>query len=137
MTEPIWKIPYAKPDSVLLEKAGISPLLARVLAARGLTDPDRVRRLLSSGAELLHDPMQMLGMSVACTRIQKAIAGKEKVTVYGDYDVDGITSTCLLTDYLRSCGVNCGWYIPDRDGEGYAADRPHPPVGARIRLVQG
>ena len=119
MTEPIWKIPYAKPDSVLLEKAGISPLLARILAARGLTDPDRVRRLLSSGAELLHDPMQILGMSAACTRIQKAIAGKEKVTVYGDYDVDGITSTCLLTDYLRSCGVNCGWYIPDRDGEGY------------------
>ncbi len=100
MTGPIWKIPYTQPDFRLLEKAGISPLLARILASRGLTDPDEVRSLLASGPELLHDPMAMLGMAHACER-------------------DGITATCLLTDYLRSCGIQCGWYIPDRDEEGY------------------
>ena len=119
MTGPIWKIPYTQPDFRLLEKAGISPLLARILASRGLTDPDEVRGLLASGPELLHDPMAMLGMARACERVRKAIADREQVTVYGDYDVDGITATCLLTDYLRSCGIPCGWYIPDRDEEGY------------------
>lgn len=119
MTGPIWKIPYTQPDFRLLEDAGISPLLARILASRGLTNPDEVRRLLASGPELLHDPMAMLGMAHACERVQKAIVRREQVTVYGDYDVDGITATCLLTDYLRSCGIPCGWYIPDRDEEGY------------------
>ncbi|MBR4473074.1 MAG: single-stranded-DNA-specific exonuclease RecJ [Oscillospiraceae bacterium] len=119
MTDSIWKIPYSRPDSRALEEAGISPLLARVLASRGITDPREARSLLVSGPEQLHDPMEMLGMRKACERIRKAIAENEQVTVYGDYDVDGITATCLLTDYLRSRGVSCGWYIPDRDGEGY------------------
>ena len=73
MTGPIWKIPYTQPDFRLLEKAGISPLLARILASRGLTDPDEVRSLLASGPELLHDPMAMLGMARACERVRKAI----------------------------------------------------------------
>ncbi|MER2235380.1 MAG: single-stranded-DNA-specific exonuclease RecJ [Candidatus Limivicinus sp.] len=119
MTGPIWKIPYSLPDFRLLEEAGIPPLLARILAARGMTDPEVARGLLVSGPEILHDPMSMLGMPRACERVRKAIADGEQVTVYGDYDVDGITATCLLTDYLRSCGVKCGWYIPDRDEEGY------------------
>ena len=93
MTGPIWKIPYTQPDFRLLEDAGISPLLARILASRGLTDPDEVRRLLASGPELLHDPMAMLGMARACERVRKAIVSREQVTVYGDYDVDGITAT--------------------------------------------
>ena len=119
MTVPIWKIPYSRPDSRILEEAGVSPLLARILASRGITDPQEAMGLLISGPEQLHDPMTMLGMRDACERIRKAIAEKEQVAVYGDYDVDGITATCLLTDYLRSCGLSCGWYIPDRDEEGY------------------
>ena len=119
MSGPIWKIPYSQPDFRLLEAAGIPPLLARILASRGITNPEEARSLLVSGPELLHDPMTILGMPLACERIRKAIVNREQVTVYGDYDVDGITATCLLTDYLRSCGVKCGWYIPDRDGEGY------------------
>ena len=119
MTGPIWKIPYTQPDFRLLEDAGISPLLARILASRGLTDPDEVRRLLASGPELLHDPMAMLGMAHACERVRKAIVSREQVTVYGDYDVDGITSTCMLTDWLRSKGLTCYYYIPDRNEEGY------------------
>ena len=119
MPDSVWKIPYVRPDSAALKEAGVSPLLAELLAARGVTHPDEASALLDTGPESLLDPMLMRGMAGVRDRVLQAIAGKEKVTVFGDYDVDGITATCLLTDYLRSCGVPCGWYIPDRDSEGY------------------
>ena len=119
MSEAIWKIPYARPDSAALRQAGISPLLAELLAARGVTDPDQAKALLDTGPESLLDPLLMRGMADVRDRMLQAVARKEKVTVFGDYDVDGITATCLLTDWLRSCGADCGWYIPDRDSEGY------------------
>ena len=102
-----------------LEQAGIPKLLAEVLASRGIVSPSQAHALYSAGAASLLDPLGMLGMKEARDRVLLAIERKERVTVYGDYDVDGITSTCLLTDYLRSCGVDCRWYIPDRNDEGY------------------
>ncbi len=119
MSESIWKIPYSQPDSAALERAGISPLLAKVLASRGIREPERAAELLSCGPESLLDPLKILGMAGARDRVLRAVEHREKVVVYGDYDVDGITATCLLTDYLRSCGLPCGWYIPDRNDEGY------------------
>ena len=103
----------------MLKEAGVSPLLAELLAARGVTDPDEASALLDTGPESLLDPMLLRGMAGVRDRVLQAVQRKEKVTVFGDYDVDGITATCLLTDWLRSCGVPCGWYIPDRDSEGY------------------
>ncbi|MCR5137409.1 MAG: single-stranded-DNA-specific exonuclease RecJ [Oscillospiraceae bacterium] len=119
MAESIWKIPYTQPDSRTLLNMGVSPLLAELLAARGITDPETVNGLLHCGPEQLHDPLSMLGMESARDRILQAVAKGEQVAVYGDYDVDGITATCLLTDWLRSRRVPCVWYIPDRDEEGY------------------
>ena len=119
METTIWKIPYTWPDTAALEAAGFPPLLAAVLSLRGACTPEQAERILSGGKESLHDPMQLLGMEDARIRILEAIERKEHVAVYGDYDVDGITSTCLLTDYLRSRGLLCSWYIPDRDTEGY------------------
>ncbi len=119
MSEPIWKIPYTKPDSRALEQAGVPRLLSEILAARGIRSASEARSLLYTGPENLQDPLLILGMREARDRVLRAIEQRERVTVYGDYDVDGITATCLLTDYLRSCGVDCGWYIPDRDDEGY------------------
>ena len=119
MSESSWKIPYTKPDSQALEQAGIPKLLAEVLASRGIVSPSQAHALYSAGEASLLDPLGMLGMKEARDRVLLAIERKERVTVYGDYDVDGITSTCLLTDYLRSCGVDCRWYIPDRNDEGY------------------
>lgn len=123
MSESIWKISYSQPDSSALERAGITPLLAKLLASRGITEPERAAELLSCGPESLLDPLKILGMGGARDRILTAIEKREKVVVYGDYDVDGITATCLLTDYLRSCGLPCGWYIPDRNDEGYGLNR--------------
>ena len=119
MAEAVWKIPYSRPDSTALRQAGISPLLAELLASRGVTDPGKAKALLVTGSDSLCDPLQMRGMAAVRDRVLQAVRQKEQVTVFGDYDVDGITSTCLLTDWLRSCGVPCSWYIPDRDSEGY------------------
>lgn len=119
MSESIWKIPYTKPDSRALEQAGISRLLAGVLASRGICSPSQAHALLRTGPDSLLDPLQIMGMREARDRLLKAIKHRERVTVYGDYDVDGITASSLLTDYLRSCGVDCSWYIPDRNDEGY------------------
>ncbi len=119
-----WKIPYTRPEipAALLE-AGYMPLLAAVLALRGITEPKEAGAMLSGGAEALHDPMLMQGMEAACRRIALAVERSEALAVYGDYDVDGITSSCLLTDYLRSLGLRCTLYIPDRNEEGYGLNR--------------
>ena len=112
MSESTWKIPYTKPDSRALEQAGIPRLLAEVLAARGIVSPSQAHALYSAGAASLLEPLGMLGMKEARDRVLLAIERKERVTVYGDYDVDGITSTCLLTDYLRSCGWTAAGISP-------------------------
>ena len=119
MSESIWKIPYTRPDSRALKKAGIPRLLAEILASRGILSPVQAFSLLRADPSCLRDPLLILGMREARDRVLLAIERKERVTVYGDYDVDGITATCLLTDYLRSRGTDCGWYIPDRSDEGY------------------
>ena len=120
MNQQEWKIPYSRPDiPVGLRQAGCGPLLSAVLALRGIRTAEAAESLLDGGAECLHDPLQMQGMALAAARIRRAIARKESVAVYGDYDVDGITATCLVTDYLRGKGLSCIGYIPDRNEEGY------------------
>ncbi|MBO7739689.1 MAG: single-stranded-DNA-specific exonuclease RecJ, partial [Oscillospiraceae bacterium] len=115
-----WKIPYSTtivPQELL--DAGYSALLAAVLNVRGLGDPEQARAFLECDDALLGDPLMMTDMPQAVMRITRAIALGETVAVYGDYDVDGITSTCMMTDYLRKKGVQCEYYIPDRMEEGY------------------
>ena len=103
-----------------LTQAGLSPLIARTLAARGISDPAAARaEYLSDDLGRLHDPMLMQGMDRACKRIRQALDSGETMAVYGDYDVDGITAVCLLVRYLRGEGADCRWYIPDRLEEGY------------------
>ena len=120
MRQKDWNIPFSRPEiPPELTSAGYGPLLAAVLAQRGIRDGEQARALLEGGAELLHDPLLMQGMAVACARIRQAIETGETVAVYGDYDVDGITATCLVTDYLRRRGLTAFPYIPDRNEEGY------------------
>ena len=120
MNQKEWSIPYRKPETPeALLRAGYGPLLSAVLALRGVKTAAQAAELLEGGPELLHDPMGMLGMDKAVRRLHQAIRDGEAVAVYGDYDVDGITATCLVTDYLRSKGLRCIPYIPDRNEEGY------------------
>ena len=101
-----------------LVRSGYAPLAAMVLAARGICDNAQAHKYLDCNAPLL-DPFLMTDMDKAAGRVGLAMAMGEKIAVFGDYDVDGITSTCLLTDFLRRHGANVVSYIPGRLEEGY------------------
>ena len=103
--------------------AGVPPLCAAVLSARGLDTPEQMTQFLACGEERLHSPFLLRDMDAAAARIGLALERGEKLAVYGDYDVDGITATALLTEFLRDKGAQVRPYIPDRMGEGYGLNR--------------
>ena len=98
--------------------AGYTPLSAMVLASRKISGPEDAKRYLNCSAPL-PDPFLMTDMALAAGRVGLAMARGEKIAVFGDYDVDGITATCLLTDFLRRHGADVVSYIPGRLEEGY------------------
>ena len=102
-----------------LEEAGLSALCAVVLSARGVDTPEKAARFLDSGRSRFHDPFLLKDMDRAVERVRRALDAGETVAVYGDYDVDGITATCLLTEALTLLGGKTVSYIPDRTEEGY------------------
>ena len=115
-----WNIGSPRQTEIdLLRSAGYPYLLSTVLAARGVTTAESAAEYLDRERTLSYSPMQMRDMDRAVARIQRAIAGGETIAVFGDYDVDGITSTVLLMDYLQSCGAACLRYIPRRIEDGY------------------
>ena len=115
-----WNLRAPSPAAqAAMEADGVPPLAAAVLCARGLDTAEKARAFLRSDEDLLWDPFLMKDMDRAVGRIAAALDQGEHIAVYGDYDVDGITSTCLLTDYLRSRGARVTPYIPDRMEEGY------------------
>ncbi len=117
-----WNILYkeidAKTVAAIESAAAVSPLLALLLAVRGVS-PNDAAAFLSSSLSLLHDPFLLQDMDKAVGRITAALSKKERITIYGDYDVDGISAVAILLSYLRSVGADCAFYIPDRDTEGY------------------
>ncbi len=122
MKERIWNIPEAATVPEQLLQAGCTPLLAAVLAVRGVVTAEGARVFLEAGTQEPEDPFLLPDMDAAVRRIRRAVDRGETVAVYGDYDVDGITATCLLTEYLRGEGVRVLRYIPDRLAEGYGVN---------------
>ena len=115
----IWNTQTPEPGAVnALVSGGYPPLPAMVLASRGMTTPKKACAYLNCDAAL-PDPYLMVDMDKAVRRVRQAIDLGEKIAVFGDYDVDGITSTCMLTEFLRRMGANCISYIPSRLEEGY------------------
>ena len=115
-----WKISYHRPSTpAQLLSAGYPPLLARLLALRGIETAQAAQSFISPSPSELIDPFLMKDMDKAAQRLRLAVSNGETVAVYGDYDVDGITSTCLVTHWLRSQGLDPVAYIPDRIEEGY------------------
>ena len=89
-----WRVSSPCPEGqVSLERAGLPPLLAGLLSARGVVRPEAARRLLSPGSEPIPDPMLLKDMDRAVARVRLALERGESIAVYGDYDVDGITAT--------------------------------------------
>lgn len=98
---------------------GINPVVARLLYNRGYKDEAAAKSFIYMESEMLSDPFKMKDIDAAIDGIREAIENGEKITVYGDYDVDGVTSVCTLYLYLKSLGARVEYYIPNRAGEGY------------------
>lgn len=122
-----WNLTDADPLAIsrLGGALGISPLVARLLLNRGLSEPEAAGRFLAPRLADLHDPSLMRGMGAAVARILRAVDNGEKITVWGDYDVDGVTSASLLLLFFRDVRIAADYFIPDRfaDGYGLSAER--------------
>ncbi|WP_438434388.1 single-stranded-DNA-specific exonuclease RecJ [Gorillibacterium sp. sgz500922] len=120
-----WKIGEADEAAAneLSARLGVDELVARLLAARGWTDPEEAARFLDAEGEDLHDPYLLDGMTEAVRRIRSAMEKKEKIRIYGDYDADGVSSTALMSRLFRSLGADFDAYIPHRVNEGYGLNR--------------
>jgi single-stranded-DNA-specific exonuclease len=118
---PIWNTrPHDEAAaSTLANELKVSTITARLLAMRGLTNPDDASRFLNPSLDQLYDPFRLAGLECAAERLMKAIAGRERISVHGDYDVDGITSTVILRRALELLGGDVTHFIPERLTDGY------------------
>ena len=129
----IWNVSTPQGAAVNeLVGAGYAPLTALILASRGLNTGAEANAYLDCRAAL-PDPCLMRDMRTAARRVRQALDMGEKIAVFGDYDVDGITATCLLTAFLRSQGADCVSYIPGRLEEGYGLN----PIAIRQLSSEG
>ncbi|MEE0866559.1 MAG: single-stranded-DNA-specific exonuclease RecJ [Clostridia bacterium] len=120
-----WQIYETNKEKVkeLEEKYGINELLATILVNRNIVNEDEIRLFLHPTRNDFHDPFLVKDMDIAVERILKAIKDNQKVTIYGDYDVDGITSITVLKSFLKDVGLEVNSYIPNRLEEGYGLNK--------------
>jgi single-stranded-DNA-specific exonuclease len=107
----------------LSRELGISPLLASLLAARNLTDPGEAEDYLQPRLASLPDPLDTPGIRAVAERLARALKAQEKVVLYGDYDVDGVTSLAILHRFLQGLGLTTSCFLPLREAEGYGLSR--------------
>ena len=121
MKEKIWKIREGDDIKVatMRSEMALSPIIARLLVNRGVDTKEAVYNYYNATTESFHDPFMMTDMKIAVKRILKSRDQEEKIMVYGDYDVDGVTSTSILYMFLEEIGCLVDYYIPDRHEEGY------------------
>ncbi|MFD1548372.1 single-stranded-DNA-specific exonuclease RecJ [Levilactobacillus fuyuanensis] len=114
----------------LAKTAEISPIVAQILWNRGYQTPDAAHAFLHPGPEQLHDPNLLHDMQKGVDRIEDAIGSDQQITIYGDYDADGVTSTSILYETLNEMGAKVNTYIPNRFTDGYG-----PNVAAFKKLI--
>lgn len=122
----IWRIPKQNTalQNIFSFKLGISKVVAQVLINRGITTIEEARAFLTPEIDLLHDPLLMKDMGKAVDRILSALQKGEKIRVFGDYDVDGITSTTIMMRVFQQMNARADFYIPARLTEGYGLNEP-------------
>jgi single-stranded-DNA-specific exonuclease len=115
-----WNISQPHPEAAeLASQLRISPVVAQILINRGITEPQKCQEFLRPSLKLLHEPSLIHDLTKASERIARAIRDHEKIVIYGDYDVDGITATSILWHAIRVLGGDAVTYIPHRIDEGY------------------
>ena len=120
-----WKLSETDKDNqnLLTKELGINPVTSQILINRGITETGAAKSFLFPSLKNLHNPFLLKDMTKAVDRTIKAINDGEKITVYGDYDADGITSTALLVKFLSETHKDVSYYIPDRVTEGYGLNK--------------
>lgn len=123
-----WKYDPPSPDETrqaheLSEKLNMSPILTRLLIRRGITTESAAKRFFRPQLADLINPFLMKDMDVAVDRLNDAMGRKERILVYGDYDVDGCTAVALVYKFLQQFYSNIDYYIPDRYDEGYGVSQ--------------
>ena len=122
MKHKIWKLKPSPDDQKIFElnkSLGVSKKICALLLDRGIDTFEKAKTFFRPQLSMLHDPFLMKDMDKAVSRLLVAMTAKEQIRVYGDYDVDGTTSVSMMYLFLKSQNVNCDYYIPDRDTEGY------------------
>ncbi len=116
-----WHIAQTDESQVrqLADNLQMSPLMVRLLLGRGLSTPEQIAMFLETAVDHFHDPFLLKGMEESVARIRKALDGREKIRIYGDYDADGVSSTSLMIMLMQRLGASFDYYIPHRIHEGY------------------
>ncbi|TWT37761.1 Single-stranded-DNA-specific exonuclease RecJ [Posidoniimonas corsicana] len=116
-----WRIATHDADRAqsLERSAGVPPIVARLLVARGIFSPDEAQQFLAPKLSALRDPAELPGVDAAAGILHAAIADRKPIVVYGDYDADGMTATAILLRCLRLAGADASFYVPHRLDEGY------------------
>jgi single-stranded-DNA-specific exonuclease len=134
-----WVFPTPDPEAITELSAAlqVQPLTARVLAARGFTDPDTAKRFLKPSIEHMHSPSLLTGMPEALVRLRTAISRHEKILIYGDYDVDGTVSVVILKKAIELAGGQASFHVPHRlkDGYGMRAEVVERAAAMGVRLI--
>ena len=120
-----WQIYQVNDEKVkeLQEKYNINKLLSTILVNRGITEEKQIQKFLNPKRNDFYNPYEMPDMEIAVNRILQAIKNSEKTIIYGDYDVDGITSVTVLKSFLEERGLKVDEYIPNRLNEGYGLNK--------------
>ena len=116
-----WQVSEQNPDlvKILADSLRIHHLCAKLLINRGYTDIESANAFINKSDSFLYNPYLLKDVRKATSRIKRALENDEKITIYGDYDVDGVTSVSILYMYLKERGADVDYYIPTREGEGY------------------
>ena len=113
----------AETSQTLAQELGISPILGQLLVQRGITKAADAKKFFRPQLPDLHDPFLMKDMDIAVERLNRAMGKKERILIYGDYDVDGTTAVALVYKFIQQFYSNLDYYIPDRYNEGYGISK--------------
>ena len=132
-----WIIKHADKDIInkLSQTLNVSEIIAHLLTLRGIQNFEQAKKFFRPKLSDLHDPFLMKNMNSAVKRIEHAIVNKEKILVYGDYDVDGTTSVSMMFNFLKKQTVEVDYYIPCRYKEGYGISLNGIDYGKRFRYL--
>ena len=118
----IWQVDSIQKISAN-SSSNLHPIILQLLKKRGIVTPDQIQRYIYPKLDYLYNPMLLKDMDKAVVRIREALAKQQKILVYGDYDVDGITSCAILVKLLKNLGGSVDFYIPSRISEGYGLNK--------------